>query len=346
MTVFALAPDYTDDTRAAVQALGATPVDSSLSRAGMNPFRDAVDIFRLSLQLSRLHLDATFAYCIKPVIYGTLAARLAGVPKRLAMIEGAGYVFTHDEHVSLKRRSLRLFVSKLYKLGLSQAHRVFLLNSDDKKLFVDMGMVGEEKIQLLDGIGIDLAHYEVAPPVMQPICFILIARLLREKGVYEYIDAARRTKAAYPEVRFLLLGDVDHNPGSISEAEAHSWSAEGVVEWPGHVTDVREWLEQASVFVLPSYREGLPRSTQEAMAIGRPVITTDVPGCRETVVDGENGFIVPVRDSQRLMEAMLRFIEMPALLKPMGGKSRQFAELRFDVNKINKKILQAIHIES
>lgn len=342
MTVFALAPDYTDDTRAAVRALGATPVDSSLSRAGMNPFRDAVDLFRLSLQLSRLHLDATFAYFIKPVIYGTLAARLAGVPRRLAMIEGAGYVFTHDEHVSLKRRSLRLFVSKLYTLGLSQAHRVFLLNSDDKKLFVDMGMVAEEKIQLLDGIGIDLVHYEAASPVTQPVCFILIARLLREKGVYEYIDAARRTKAANPEVRFLLVGDVDHNPGSISEAEARSWSAEGVVEWPGHVTDVREWLKQASVFVLPSYREGLPRSTQEAMAMARAVVTTDVPGCRATVSDGVNGFVVPARNSHALEKAMLKFIEQPELITSMGKMSRELAERRFNVHAINAQILAVV----
>lgn len=339
MTVFALAPDYNDESRAAVVALGATPIDSSLSRTGMNPFRDMADLLRLSLQLSRLRLDAVFAYFIKPVIYGTLAARLAGVPQRIAMIEGAGYVFTDNDNVSIGRRLLRLFVAKLYTLGLSQAHRVFLLNSDDQALFVNTGMVAERKVRLLDGIGVDLDHFVVAPPVVQPVCFILIARLLREKGVHEYIRAARNIKAAYPEVRFLLVGDVDRNPGSISEAEVRSWEAEGIVEWPGQVADVRDWLRQASVFVLPSYREGLPRSTQEAMAMARAVITTDAPGCRATVTDGVNGFVVPARSSQVLEQAMLKFITQPELIESMGVMSREMAERRFNVHTINAQIL-------
>ncbi len=342
MTVFALAPDYNDESRAAVLALGATPIDSSLSRTGMNPFRDMADLIRLSLQLSRLRLDAVFAYFIKPVIYGTLAARLAGVPQRIAMIEGAGYVFTDDDNVSAGRRLLRLFVVKLYTLGLSQAHRVFLLNPDDKAMFVSMGMVAEDKVRLLDGIGVDLDRFSVPPPVVRPVCFILIARLLREKGIHEYIRAARSIKAVYPEVRFLLVGDVDRNPGSISEADVRSWEVEGIVEWPGQVADVRDWLRQASVFVLPSYREGLPRSTQEAMAMARPVITTDAPGCRATVTDGVNGFIVPARSSQALEQAMLKFIEQPELIENMGEMSRAMAERRFNVHTINAQILAEI----
>jgi len=342
--VYALAPDYDDLSRAAVSSLGAVPVDSAMSRSGMNPLQDVIDFFRLSIQLRRLRLDATFAYFIKPVIYGMLASSLAFVPKRFAMIEGAGYVFTDDIKPSIRRRVLRTFVTLLYRLGLSQAEGVFLLNPDDKKLFVNAHMVSAKKVNLLDGIGLDLEHYQTVPPVLKPVCFVLAARLLREKGVYDYIDAARKVKAIYPKVRFLLLGSVDLNPGSVSETEVHTWVAEGVIEWPGQVTDVRPWIAQASVFVLPSYREGLPRSTQEAMAMGRPVITTDVPGCRETVEEGINGFMVPIRNPEVLAQTMLNFIENTELIYSMGLESRRMAEKKFDVHKINANILALMGI--
>lgn len=343
MTVYALAPDYDDVSRNSVMSLGAIPVDSPISRTGMNPLRDILDLFRLAILLRRLQLNASLAYFIKPVIYGTLAARLAAVPKRFALIEGAGYVFADDENPSMRRRLLRAFVTWLYRFGLSQSNRVFMLNTDDKKLFVSERMVSAVKVQLLDGIGLDLDHYQVAKSVLQPICFILVARLLREKGIYVYIDAARRVKALHPGIRFLLLGGVDLNPSSVTEEEVHSWVTEGLIEYPGQVPDVRTWIAQASVFVLPSYyREGLPRSTQEAMAMGRPVITTDWVGCRETVEEGMNGFMVPVRDSEALAQAMLTFVEQPDLIVSMGAESRRIAEKRFNVHKINALILESM----
>lgn len=343
-TVYAFAPDHDDASRSEVLSLGAVPVDCSMSRTGMNPLRDIGDLLRLTMQLRRLKLDATFAYFIKPVIYGTLAARLAGVPERYSMIEGAGYVFTDDAKPTIRRRLLRNFVIRLYRLGLSQAEHVFMLNPDDKALFVNEGMVAANKVHLLDGIGLELHRYQVARPVFRPVCFILIGRMLREKGIYDFIEAARSVKTHYSEVRFILLGSIDVNPGSISKAEVHTWVAEGIVEWPGHVPDVRPWIAEASVFVLPSYREGLPRSTQEAMAMGRPVITTDAPGCRETVVQGVNGFIVPIRDSDALAQAMMRFVDQPELIEPMGAASRRMAEERFNAPKINAAILDVMTI--
>lgn len=337
--VFALAPDYDDASRAAVIALGAVPVDCSMARSGTNPVRDVFDLVRLAILLRRLRLDLTFAYFIKPVIYGTLAASLAGVPRRFSMIEGAGYVFTDDIRPSWRRRVLRSFVTWLYKQGLGKASVVFMLNPDDKALFVGEGMVASDKVQLLDGIGLDLDHFRPVPPVLPP-CFVLIARLLREKGVYDFIEAARRVKVLYPAARFLLVGSVDLNPGSVAQAEINAWVAEGVIEWPGQVADVRPWIAQASVFVLPSYyREGLPRSTQEAMAMGRPVITSDAPGCRETVNEGVNGFMVPVRNPEALAKAMMDFVRQPDLIDSMGTESRAMAERRFDVHKINAQIL-------
>lgn len=338
--IYAFASDYDEKTRAAVQSIGAIPVDYSLSRTGMNPFKDLVDLMRLAIQLRRLKIDMSFAYFIKPVIYGTLAAYLAGVPKRYVMIEGAGYVFTESDQVMpLQRRLLRLVVRSLYRIGLSKAHRIFLLNPDDEKMFVDENMAPREKIRLLNGIGLDLDHFQVTAPVIQPPCFILVARLLREKGIFDFVEATRIVKIKHPDARFLLLGDIDQNPGSISESDAKAWVSEGILEWPGHVADVRPWISQASVFVLPSYREGLPRSTQEAMAMGRAVITTDVPGCRETVQPEVNGIIVPVRNANALASAMMRFIDDPALIEKMGTQSRRMALEKYNVHQINSLIL-------
>lgn len=344
MTVYAFAPDYDEQGRAAVRALGAIPVDFSISRAGTNPLRDLRDVIALAFQLRSLKLDASFCYFIKPVIYGTLAACLAGVPRRVAMIEGAGYVFTEGENFGLRRRLLRGFVTRLCKLALSQTQRVFMLNPDDRQLFVDGGMVDLQKICLLKGIGVELDKFTVTEPVCEPVTFILIARLLKEKGVYDYIEAARRVRRSNPQARFVLLGSVDVNPGSITEDEVRAWVDEGIVEWPGHVNDVKPWIAKASVFVLPSYREGLPRSTQEVMAMGKPVITTDVPGCRETVQEGVNGMKVPVRDPAALAKAMLAFVERPELIRSMGQASRRLAEQNFDVHKINVEILEAMDI--
>lgn len=343
--VYAFAPDYDDDSRAAVRACGAIPVQYSMSRAGMNPLRDIADLVRLCGQLRRLKPDVVFCYFIKPVIYGTLAARLAGIRRRFASIEGAGYVFTDSAQPSFKRTLLRRFVAQLYRAALSQTERVFMLNPDDRRLFVDEGMVRADKVQPLDGIGLSLEHYRAAPPSTTPMRFLLIGRLLREKGVYDYIEAARIVKRAHPQVQFCLLGSCDANPGSISQGEAEQWVAEGLLEWPGQVADVRDWIAGSSVFVLPSYREGLPRSTQEAMAMGRPVITTDVPGCRETVTHERNGLIVPVRDPAALAQAMLRFVEQPCLVASMGAESRRMAEERFDVRKINACILHTMSLD-
>lgn len=340
--VFALAPDYDDDSRNAVIALGAEPVDIRLSRAGMNPLRDGMDVWRLSRQLRELRLDACFTYFIKPVIYGTIAAAIVGIPKRFAMIEGAGYVFNEQDDLQWKRRILRRVVIVLYRLALRFAQRVFMLNRDDRQLFLETGMVTADKVVLLNGIGINLTRFSPRPLADRPACFIMVARLLREKGVYDYFEAARIVKKIHPEVRFILLGSIDCNPGSLSQSEVDACVMDGVVECPGHVADVRDWIEHAHVFVLPSYREGVPRSTMEAMAMAKPIITTNAVGCKETVEEGVNGFKIPVCDVDALATAMSKFISEPELIARMGAASRRMAENKFDVEKINKRILSVI----
>lgn len=340
--VLALAPDYDEKTRERVNALGAEPIDYSLSRTGLNPFRDLVDLLRLCLLLRKLKPDVVLAYAMKPVIYGTLAAWIVRVPRRFALIAGLGYSFTSaGQKNGFKKKILRHIVQTLCHVALYRATKVFFQNKDDLSDFLSWKVVNPSRACVIGPTGVDLQHFHFAPPVKNPVTFLLAARLLREKGIVEFAEASRTIKQKYPETRFILLGGLDTNPGAISKAEVESWVREGILEWPGHVDDVRPWIAQASVFVLPSYyREGVPRSVQEAMAMGRPVITTDAPGCRETVINGVNGFLVPVRDVEALAKAMERFILEPDLIERMGKESRRLAEERFDVHKINGLFLR------
>ncbi len=342
--VVALAPDYNNKTKNQIKALGAVPMDYYLSRTGLNPFQDVYTFLQLFFLLRKLKPDMVLSYAVKPVIYGILAAWLARVPRRFALIEGLGYSFTHiGKKKNLKKKIIHQIVYILYRFSLPCATKVFFLNKDDLLEFISLGVINSQKAYLLGPIGVDIQDFYFTPFVKKPVTFLLVARLLREKGIYEFVEAARRIKSKYPNTRFLVVGGLDPNPGSIKREEVESWVKEGVIEWPGHVEDVRPWISQASVFVLPSfYREGVPRSIQEAMAMGRPVITTDVPGCRETVIDGINGFLVPAQDVKALVQTMERFIQKPELIEKMGKESRRIAEERFDVHKINTRFLHEL----
>ncbi|MCG6966802.1 MAG: glycosyltransferase family 4 protein [Chromatiaceae bacterium] len=346
--VLALAPDYDDASRQGVAALGAEPVEFRLERASIRPLRDTLDLIALTRLLRSLDLDATLTYFIKPVVYGTLAARLAGIGHRFAMVEGAGYVFSEAKGgASPSQRLLRQAVTLMYRAALRGADAVFFLNADDVELFRGRRMVASGQVVQLGGIGVELDRFAMAPPVLAPVTFILAARLLAHKGVYDFVEAARRMRSQHPEVRFLLLGSPDVNPASVSERQLRDWMAEGVVEWQAHVPDVRPWLARASVYVLPSwYREGVPRGIQEAMAMGRPIVTTDMPGCRDTVEHGVNGLLVPPHDPDALVAALSRFIATPQLIADMGRASRARAEALFDVRRVNALVLRSMGLET
>jgi glycosyltransferase involved in cell wall biosynthesis len=235
-------------------------------------------------------------------------------------------------------------VSRLYRFALKRAHAVVFLNPDDIHDFVSWRICDSSKSFELGGIGVDLQEWQSKAPVTYPVTFLFIGRLLREKGIQEFVDAAHVIKSRHPSVQFVVLGDVDTNPGGIGAEQMRNWVKEGLLAWPGHVP-VQAWLEKASVFVLPSYREGVPRSTQEAMALGRPIITTDVPGCRQTVEHGKNGFLVPVRDAEALARTMYRFIKKPDLIGSMGRESRRLAEERFDVHVVNAKLMDVLGLD-
>ena len=216
-------------------------------------------------------------------------------------------------------------------------------NPDDQTLFRQLGLLQPGKPTLVvNGSGIDLASYTVAQLPSGPMHFLLIARLLGDKGLREYALAAQCIKAIHPDVQFSVVGWIDENPNAINQIELDAWVKAGTFNYLGRLQDVRPAIAQCSVYVLPSYREGTPRSVLEAMAMGRPIITTDAPGCRETVVEGVNGFLVPVQSADALVQAMLRFVNDPALASRMGLRSRQLAEDKYDVHKVNAEMLQAM----
>lgn len=341
-SVHAIAPDFSPEIKKNLTELGATCHDSSFERTGTNIFKDIKASVHIYFLLKRLKPDCLFTYNVKPIIYGTICGFLAGINHRVAMIEGLGSVFAdHDINFSFKKWLKVVLVSKMYKVSLLMANKTVFLNQDDLDYFNDKSILSSNKSSLLGGIGVNLSEWVAKTPVQNPITFIMTSRLLREKGVEYYVDAARLVKAKYPNTRFFLLGGLDQNPTSLSVEEVNKWVDEGVIEWPGHVPVV-DWLCLASVFVLPSYyREGVPRSSQEALATGLPIITTDSVGCKETVIDGVNGYLVPIKNSRVLAEKMIKFIDNPDLIIEMGIKSRELAELNFSEEK---KILTQMEI--
>lgn len=343
--VIGIAPDFDIETMRAMKALGAESHPISLSRTGLNPVRDLRDVAALVRVLRRVRPDVAVARSIKPIVYGLPAAALAGVPRRIALLEGLGFVFIEaDGPGGLKKALIRGISTGLYRVALGLSQKTIFLNGDDQAEFIARRLVDPAKSELIRGIGVDLEAWPQVEPVSEPPTFVFVGRLLREKGVGEFVQAARLTKAVHPAARFLLCGDVDLNPASFNRPEVEAWVAQGLVEWPGFC-DVRPWLARATAFILPSYREGVPRSTQEAMAMGLPVVTTDVPGCRDTVEHGRNGYLVPARDASALASALLRFCEDPSLAPRMGAESRQMAEERFEVRGLNRQFIKAFGLD-
>lgn len=343
--VYAMATDYTDKTKQKVIDLGAIPVDYSFARGGLNPFADLKNMKQLEKIFKDIDPDILLSSFSKPVIFGTLAAKKAKVPKIIAMLEGLGYTFTeHPNGQSLKTKIIKYIQIFLYKIALPKADTIIFLNPDDPKDLLEKYHIKTKKQEILGAIGLNLNDYKYSPPPTDPISFIFIARLLREKGIFEFLQAAEKIKTKYPHVIFNVIGSLDtENPGGLKKDDLNYYMKNNIINYPGFVNNVDEWISKSSVFVLPSYyREGVPRSTQEAMAIGRPIITTNVPGCRETVINKKNGFLIPKWDVEALIEAMEYFIKNPKEVIHMGEESYQIALKKFDGDRINEKLLSII----
>lgn len=338
--VTALAPDIDAGIAATLARMGVEAESIELERTGLNPFSDLAYCAAVRRLLKRLGPDVLLAYTAKPVVWGAIAARLAGVRRTVAMITGLGYAFTPPDRASLKHAIVRRGASLMYRLGLSLCDRVLFQNPDDRAQFVELGMVRPDRSEVTAGSGIDLEQFRPAPPPGAP-SFLMIARLLGAKGVRQYAAAAVALKRRRPEVEVRLAGWIDPGPDAVSQDELNGWIEQGLT-YLGRLDDVRPALTETAVYVLPSYREGTPRSVLEALAIGRAIITTDAPGCRETVQDGVNGLLVEPRDVDSLIYAMERFILDPTLAAAMGARSLELARRKYDVHQVNDQVIAAL----
>lgn len=344
--VFCLVSDYTEKDKDIVASFGAIPLDYSLNSKGLNPFKDIIATIELYKIIKKHKPDIVFSFFVKPVIFSSIAAKFAKTKRIVGMIEGLGNAFTINPKGSDSKTKIIKFVQiLLYKISLPLLDNLIFLQNDDKKDLVDKYKIKVKNIDILGGIGVDLDKFNYSIPKMKPIKFIFIARLLAQKGIFEYLEAAKTIKEKYKEnVEFIVLGSFDEkNPFSLSKKVLDDYVKSGIITYPGFVNNPNEWIKNSSVFVLPSYyREGIPRSIQEAMAIGRAIITTNTVGCKETVIDGVNGFLIPLFDTKTLAEKMKYFIQNPQKINEMGKESRKIAQEKFNVYKVNKKLINFI----
>lgn len=339
--VHGLAPVHVPDVGERLEAMGVDFHGIALNRRGLNPLADLGALLHLKQTLVRIKPDIVLSYTFKPVVYGSLAARMAWVGHKkhvYAMITGLGYAFT--EEAGLRRRILFNVAKGMYRSGLNACDGVIFQNPDDETFFRRLGVVPERvRTTVVGGSGVDMAHYAEAPLPQEPV-FLCLSRLLRSKGVALFAEAAAQLKERHPRAVFRLAGPLETGGDAVTPDEIARWRRAGAVEVLDPVEDVRPLLAGAGVYVLPShYREGVPRSILEAMSMGRAIVTTDAPGCRETVTAGQNGFLVPPRDAAALASAMERFILDPDLIPAMGAASRALARERFDVDRVNDAIL-------
>ena len=316
----------------------------NMQRTGTNPVKDIKTFIHIYQILTRVKPEYVLSYTVKPMVYGTLAAWLARVSYRFVLFSGLGYTFQQVEEIN-KRSVFQTCVHMLYQQALARSSKIFFQNSDDlnllKKLNVFKPII---PTVVVNGSGVDLYDFKVMPLPKDEsgnvkLSFLLIARLLKDKGIVEYVEAAKQIKKEYPDAEFHLVGSMDENPAAIEKAQLDGWIAEGDIIYWGELKDVRPAIAASSVYVLPSYREGTSRSVLEAMSMGRAIITTDAPGCRETVVSGKNGYLVPVQAINELTDAMRQFIEHPNLCEQMGLASRNIAVDKYDVKKVNTQMI-------
>ena len=337
--VIVIGPDKKDVN--IIEKLGARFKEIPMIKTGTSITADLKYCDELTSFLRDEKPDVTLGYTVKPVVYGAIAAKRAGVKNINCLITGGGYTFASK---SVKARILGLIVRNLYRVGLSNATHVIFQNKDDLKEFCSRHLVNKKKCSFVNGSGVNTEQFKPVPLPSEPT-FFMLSRLLKSKGVGEYLEAARIVKKQYSNVTFILLGKYEYvMQDAMDERYIESFIKDGTIERFEETDDVRPYYEMCSVYVLPSYREGTPRTVLEAMAMGRPIITTDTQGCRETVKDGVNGFLVPVKNSAAIAEKMIWFIEHPEAIREMGERSHKYALEKFDVNKVNADMIRIMSL--
>lgn len=322
-----------EDSLAPLRALGFAVHTVPLQRGGRGPVAEARLLARLVALYRSLRPDLVLHATLKPVLVGGVAARLAGVPAALSTLTGLGHTFLSE---APRERALRAVIGGPLRFALGHPRGLVVVqNADDARALVEGGLAARDRVRLVPGSGVDAAAFSPVPEPEGPPVVVLPARLLWDKGVGEFVEAARQLRAAGSRARFALVGDVDpENPASISPAVLDAWAAEGAVERWGWRRDMRDVLASATVVCLPSYREGVPKALLEAMAMGRPFVTTDVPGCREVAHGGSTGLVVPKGHAARLAEALGRLLDDPALRARLGAEGRRQVEARYEKSRV------------
>ena len=329
--------DYVDD----IMALGVSEfIHVPFVKDNTNIAGDLSYLKQLVRVMKEKKPDLVFGYTIKPVIYGSMAAKLAGVRHIHAMVTGLGRVYASS---GLKARMVRTITKMLYKMAFYACNNVIFQNEDDIEELVSGGYLPRRKTVLVNGSGVNMDRFIRTELPAEPV-FLMVSRVIREKGVLEYCHAARAVKRTNPDARFILLGGFDSSIGALKPKDIQPFLDDGSIEFPGEVKDPVAFYHKASVFVLPSYyREGLPRTLLEAMSCGRSIVTTDWPGCRVPVEDGVNGYMVPVRDVDTLTDRLRRLASDEGLRTRMGNEAYASCASRFEVSIINARMRDALN---
>ncbi|PKQ44071.1 glycosyltransferase family 4 protein [Confluentibacter flavum] len=340
--VFVAAPDFTHKRYPTVIDYGAKPIHYKLQRTKLNPFKDMATILELKRIITQNSIDLVFPYTVKPVIYSSIAANFCNVPV-ISLITGLGFTFTG---LTFKARRLQTLNEFLYKISIRKNKVIVFQNSDDYQLFLDRNIIAKNQpVGFVSGSGVNLNlyKYRINDNTTKKIRFLIVARLIKEKGIGLYIEAATILKKTYPEAEFHMIGDLFNTPSAMKEDLLIDLHDQGIIMYHGQQDNVQDHLFKSDVFVLPTYyREGVPRSILEALSVGLPIITTNTPGCKETVIQNENGFLIEPQNLDALINAMEYFLINPSKIKDMGINSRKYAEEKFDVNIINANLLNII----
>ena len=311
-----------------------------IDRSNLNPISNIFLILKIMKIIKKISPKFVLTYTIKANIYGLLASAFFNKIKVFPNITGLGYIYINNDFFT---KIIRSVVNFQYKIALKHSQTVFFQNYDDLNIFKANNLLNGITTKKINGSGVNLKKFSTSKIEKDKLSFIFVGRLLKDKGIYEYIDAARIIKKKYPSAKFRVLGELDNNPSSLNADELNLLLDEKIIEYISD-GDVYKWLDRSEVFVLPSYREGTPKSTLEALSMGLPVITTDVPGCRETIEDEVNGYLIKDKDEKALAEAIEKFIKNRDLIYSMGLKSRELAESKFDVNKVVEVIIDELEL--
>jgi len=328
---------FSDNLQKELKDLGVNINIFSLSSVSLNFFKDFKTILKIFRIIQKSKPNIIISYTAKPVIYTGLVLKYFKKISYIPMITGLGYAFIHKE--SIKHKIVKYIITKLYQISLKNSSKIIFQNKDDQSLFAELKIIKDQNISyVVNGSGVDLNTYPLSDLPSKPV-FLMISRLLVDKGVREYVEAAKVVRSRFSNARFQLVGSLDENPSGIMAKELQSWINEGYIEYLGEIKSVQSILRLCKYYVLPSYREGTPRSTLEALSTGRPIITTDVPGCRETVVHEKNGLLIPARDIASLTNAMIRLLEeKEEVIQNMAKESFLIAKNKFEINKVNDSL--------